>query len=257
LNSVCKLRVALAPFLKDCAYVTTLGIRPGLADYQPWERDLLSRAERIYFPTRRFVHVLDAGGKNTFPSAASYRYRASRLLQLSLLGYLDLPAPRTRIYYGHRQKRLILQHFNLPLLAMRLFVSPQSEWVVSTEAELRSLIGCFNPIIIQEIPPLVRRIRFVCVSYQCLVALESHGNEAWNGPGVPVDPQSPELCSILGATLRLLRAGHLDDMVVEWGYGREGWWVMKLSMPPARMATLSGVVGRHQYVAKLIAEGFL
>jgi hypothetical protein len=251
------LRVALAPFLKDCAYVTTLGIRPGLADYQPWERDLLSRAERIYFPTRRFVQVLDAAGKSTFPSAASYRYRASRLLQLSLLGYFDLPAPRTRIYYGHRQKRLILQHFNLPLLAMRLLVSPQSEWAVSTEAQLRSLIGRCNPIIIQEILPLVRRIRFVCVNYQCLVALETHGSEAWNGPGILVDPQAPELCSILGATLRLLRAGHLDDIVVEWGYGCGRWWVIKLSRPPARMETLSGVVDRHQYVAKLIAEGLL
>ena len=251
------LRVALAPFLKDCAYVTTLGIRPGLADYHPWERDLLSRAERIYFPSRRFVHVLDAAGKSTFPSAASYRYRASRILQLSLLGYLDLPAPRARIYYGHRQKRLILQHFNLPLLAMRLLVSPQSEWVVGTEAELRSLIGRFNPIIIQEILPLVRRVRFVCVNYQCLVALENHGSEAWKGPSIPVDPHAPELFSILGATLRLLRAGHLDDMVVEWGYGHERWWVMNLSGPPARMATPSGLLGRHQYVAELIAEGLL
>jgi hypothetical protein len=257
LNSARMLRVALAPFLRDCACVTTLEVRPSLADYQPWERDLLSRAQRIYFPTRRFVHVFDAAGKSTFPSVASYRYRASRLLQLSLWGYLNLPVPRTRIYYGRRQKGLILQQFNLPLLAMSPLALPQSEWVVATEAELWSLIVRFNPVVIQEILPLVRRVRFVCVNYQCLAALENHGSEAWDGPSIPVDPHVPELLSILGATLRLLRAGRLDDIVVEWGYGHERWWLIKLSGPPARITTPSGVVSRHQHVAELIAGGLL
>jgi len=257
LNSPHIRRVALASFLKHCPQVTTLGVRPGLADYQPWERDLLARAERIFYPTRRFVHALDAAGKFTFPSAASYQYRASRLSQLSLLAYLDLPVPRTRSYYGHRQKALILQDFELPLVAMSPLAVPRCEWVIATQTELWSRAALYNPVIIQEYLPLARRVRLVCINYQCLGALESPGNGGRHGPDTPVDLHHPDLEAILGATLRLLRVSRLDDIAVEWGYGNKKWWVLGMSAPPARIATLSGAIHRHRHVGQLIAAGIL
>jgi hypothetical protein len=90
-----------------------------------------------------------------------------------------------------------------------------------------------------------------------LGALESPGNGCRHGPLVPVDLHHPDLEAILGATLRLLRVSHLDDIVVEWGYGNKKWWVLGMSAPPARIATLSGAIGRHRHVGQLIAAGIL
>jgi hypothetical protein len=250
-------RVALAPFLLDCPQVTTLGLRAGLANYLPWERSLLAQADRVFFPTRRFIGVLDAAGKPTFPSMASYQYGVDRLLQFSLLAYLDLPFPRTRSYYGQRQKAQILRDFELPLVALSPHVAPRSECIVSTAEALSAWTARYNPVAIQELLPLARRVRLVCVNFHCLTALETCENGSPHGEFHPVDWRHPELHSLLDITLQFLRLASLDDMVVEWGYGKQQWWILGMSRPPVRIATLAGVVSRHRYVCEQIAAGLL
>jgi hypothetical protein len=90
------LKVALAPFLRECAGVITLGIRAAMSDYSQKERDLLLHAERIFFPTPRFSMLFKALEKSTFPSATTYGYQRSRVIQQLLTESLGLAHPRTQ-----------------------------------------------------------------------------------------------------------------------------------------------------------------
>ncbi len=251
------LRVALAPFLSYCPQVTTLGVRPGFADYQPWERELLARADLILFPTRRFVYVFDAAGKRTFPSMASYQFRRDRVAQYSLLSYLDLPLPRTRIYYGDRQRARILDDFALPVVAMSPLGMPRREAIVTDARDLGSWGERYDPVIIQEFLPLQRFVRLVCVNYECLAALETLEYGRQPGPVRTLALGHPDLEEILAATSDLLRASALDDIVVEWGYAKSRWWVLGLAEPPAKIATPSGLISRYDRICELVAAGAL
>jgi len=102
------LKVALAPFLRKCPAVLTLGVRAAISEYSATERAAILQAERIFFPTPRFVDIFDALDLPTFPNPTTYKYQRSRPLQQSLFKYHDLPSPRTRVYYGVRQKARIL-----------------------------------------------------------------------------------------------------------------------------------------------------
>ncbi len=249
--------VAFAPFLLDYPQITTLGIRPGLVDYSREERDLLSRADRVLFPTRRFVQVLDAAGKATFPSAASYLFRSSRLLQHYLFAYYDFPVPRTRIYHGHRQKTMILKDFPLPLVAMGRDVAAGGKRLIDAPGDLWPWVAGFNPVIVQEFVPLTIRVRLVCVNYQCLGALTGGGYADGHEPLTPIEVDDPDLSWILEPTLRLLRANNLDDVMVEWGYGKGQWWVLSMLRPPVKVVAPVGSINRHQYMGELLVSGRL
>ncbi len=91
--------VAIAPFLRSCQHLVTLGIRPSLGDYTSGQREMLLSASQIFFPTQRFVRILQAAGKKTFPSAFAYSVQRSRLIQEVLFQFLKCPHPFTLIYY--------------------------------------------------------------------------------------------------------------------------------------------------------------
>ncbi|HBZ54330.1 MAG TPA: hypothetical protein DEO88_02905 [Syntrophobacteraceae bacterium] len=247
--------MALAPFLLAFPRIMTLGIRACLADYSTDQRMALRRADRVLFPTQRFVHVLDAAGKATFPSVASYLVRRSRILQCSLLAYHELPMPRTRCYYGFRQKTQIVHDFKLPLMAYGPCVTPGSSRLISAPSELWPWVRAFNPVVVQEYVPLDQRVRFVCVNYRCLAVLQSSTDADENQSFLPVETRDPVFRQILEVTLRLLEASRIDDIALEWGYGRGQWWALGALRSPAKMDGMNGRINRHEVVGRMITEG--
>src|SRR5208337_1638471 len=71
--------VAIAPFLRSCPRLITLGVRASMGDYTPRQREMLLSARQIFFPTLRFVKILEAAGIKTFPSAFAYSVQKSGL----------------------------------------------------------------------------------------------------------------------------------------------------------------------------------
>jgi len=60
--------IALEARLRKCRHVKTLGVRPNFNDYTDQEKDLIRYTEKIYYPTQLYAELLDAMGKQIFPS---------------------------------------------------------------------------------------------------------------------------------------------------------------------------------------------
>lgn len=249
--------VALAPFLKACKAVITLGIRSTLDSYSREERLLLLRARKIFFPTPRFVDIFEAAGRPTFPTAATYRYQRSRLTQQLLFQVLGWPHPRSRIYFGTRQKERILKDFNLPCLTMNPHLPGTPVHLAEDAGALEKRTAGHSPTIVREYIQWDERVRLLFVNFQCL-GVQRHAD---GSPGPesfePVTAEHPSVETPVRESLRLLRMAQLDDMLIEWGCMKGMWQTIEMRRPPPWWTTMQGRLNRHEYIGNMIGAGRL
>ena len=164
--------IALEDRLKNCKNVITLGVRPNFSDYSPQEAELIRRADKIYYPTSFYADLLDALGKKTFPSYHTYKCVQDKIKQTALLDMLDLPHPRTRVFYGDRQKQSISNHFTFPFIGKipRGSALGRGVYLIRNEKELRNYLNQVSPAYIQEHLPIDRDMRVVVIGRRVIHA---------------------------------------------------------------------------------------
>lgn len=236
-----------------------------MGDYTPWQRRMLLSASRIFFPTPRFVRILQAAGKETFPSAFTYSIQKSRLIQEVLFQFLKCPHPLTRIYYG-RQKSSIAEDFSFPFKAMGPKMVGGAQ-LVSNACDLRALTEIYNPLIIQEIVDYAECFRLVFVNYKCegIIKRVSSGAQCgFNSHSISPSPQLGQGIGleffgrgIVSCLEKLLRSMQINDIAVEIGTTRQGWRLIELARPPLSWPTPDGVSNRHRLIAHLIESNKL
>lgn len=244
--------VTIAPLL-HCRNVITLGVRAGLGDYTPREREILLSADRVFFPTPRFAGILEAAGKETFPSAFTYRARKSRLIQEVLFQFLKCPHPRTRIYYG-RQKDEILCDFRLPLIAMGPRTSDGAV-VVSTQSGLEEISRLYNPLIIKDIVEYEERFRLIFINYRCAGIVQPAPAAAGESVAAVRDAHGIVGGEIRSKLEKLVRSVKLNDIAVEIGTCSDGWQVIEIVRPPLSWPSSDGVVTKQRYISRLVGRG--
>lgn len=249
--------IALAPFLRSCPNVITLGIRALIGDYSVEERALLAQARRIFYPTIRFVDVFHAARKICFPSYFNYRIQRSRILQATLLGYSGCPHPPMRIYFGPKQKLRIPMDFAYPFVLMGPVARPETRHLVNDGITLQRLTATYNPVIVQAHEPWRETIRLTCVAFDCLAAIRTRFTDAEPAAAGPVPGQQLLSMDLWGNTRKLLATARLDDMAVEWGLGKDGWQLIDMGRPPVLVDSSEGILHRHRHVCRLITEGLL
>jgi ribosomal protein S6--L-glutamate ligase len=249
--------VALAPFLSACPAVVTLGIRSTLHSYSEEERHLLRHARKVFFPTPRYVDVFQAAEKPTFPGVPSYRYQRSRLNQQLLFQYLGWPHPRSRIYFGTRQKERILYDFSLPFLAMSPHRPSVPVQFVEDAGGLEDCVSGHHPVIIQEYVRWDERIRLLCANYECMGVQRYISDGGGTVCFEPVPVEHPSLGEPIRESLRLLRMVHLDDIVIEWGCENGTWRTIEMLRPPVWWSTPRGRLNRHERIGEMIESGRL
>jgi len=226
---------------------------------------MLLSASQIFFPTPRFVRILQAAGKKTFPSAFAYSVQKSRLMQEVLFQFLKCPHPFTRIYYGG-QKSSIVEDFSFPFRAM----GPKtigSARLVSNAGDLHALCEIYNPLIIQEVLDYVECFRLVFVNYKCAGIVKRVSSEAQCGfdshgispnplleQGIGLECFSREIVSCLE---KLLRSLQINDIAAEIGTTCRGWRLIELARPPLSWPTPDGVINRHRLISRLIESNEL
>jgi len=157
--------IALEARLKKCKNVRTLGVRPNFSDYNSREAELIRKADKIYYPTAFYADLFDIMGKSTFPSYHTYKCVQDKIKQTALFELLNLPHPRTRVFYGNRQKQSILDHFAYPFIAKipRGSAMGRGVYLIHDEKELRDYLDRVSPAYIQHYLPIDRDIRVVVI----------------------------------------------------------------------------------------------
>ena len=160
-----KQAIALEARLRNCKNVNTLGVRSNFSDYSSQEAELIRVANKIYYPTTFYADLFDAMGKATFPSYHTYKCVQDKIKQTALFELLKIPHPRTRVFYGKRQKNSIQQYFDFPFIAKipRGSAMGRGVYLIHNEKDLRSYLKEVSPAYIQEYLPINRDIRVVVI----------------------------------------------------------------------------------------------
>jgi ribosomal protein S6--L-glutamate ligase len=157
--------IALGARLQGCRNVRTLGVRANFLDYSSGERELIQKAAKIYYPSSLYAEVFDAMGKGIFPSIHTYRCAQDKIRQTALVQLLNIDHPRTRVFYGRRQKQVINDYFNFPFIAKqpRGSAMGQGVYLIRNPDELKAYLNRCDPAYIQEYLPVDRDIRVVVI----------------------------------------------------------------------------------------------
>ncbi|MBF0574163.1 MAG: RimK family alpha-L-glutamate ligase [Desulfamplus sp.] len=110
-------KIALGSRFKNCRNIITLGFKPNFTDYSPEEIQLIRNSDKIYYPTAFYANMFHIMGKATFPSFTTYHFVQDKIRQTALFNLLNIPHPRTKVFYGTKQKQEILNNFSFPFIA--------------------------------------------------------------------------------------------------------------------------------------------
>jgi ribosomal protein S6--L-glutamate ligase len=155
--------IALEGRLRFCRNVLTLGVKPNFEDYGEKSMGLIRRADTIYYPSRFYAALFDTMRKKTFPSHHTYTYAMDKIKQSALFQLLEIPHPRTRVFYGKTQQKKIFNHFTFPMVAKIARGSSMGRGVflINDQSDLDRYLEDTHVAYIQEYIPMERDCRVV------------------------------------------------------------------------------------------------
>ncbi len=164
--------VAIGARLRHCSRITTLGFRPNFHDYSPEQQQQLVSARRILYPTAFYAGLFNAMGKSTFPSVHTYTFAMDKIRQTAMFQMLGVPHPKTRVFYGPRQKQAILSEFSFPFIAKipRGSARGQGVFLIQNPDDLSAYLTRKTPAYIQEYLPLDRDMRIIIIGRDVVLA---------------------------------------------------------------------------------------
>jgi ribosomal protein S6--L-glutamate ligase len=164
-------RIVLGKRFRASGELKPLGVRPNIEDYTEAELEALRAADIVYYPSGLYEPVFRALGKQVFP-ANYYPFLGDKIKQADLFTLLEIPFPRTRIYYGRDKARRILLDFSFPFIAKIPRGSAQGRGVslIRTPADLTRYLEEASPAYIQEYLPIDRDLRVVVLAGKVLHA---------------------------------------------------------------------------------------
>ena len=164
--------LALEARLRGCSNVRTIGVHPNFNDYSHEEVRWIREAQTIYYPTAFYADLFDAVGKTTFPSYHTYKCVQDKIKQSALFQLADLPHPRTRVFYGKRQKSKIQQYFSYPFIAKapRGSAMGRGVFLITCQSDLDDYTHDRHVAYIQQYLPIDRDMRVVVIGGQVVHA---------------------------------------------------------------------------------------
>ncbi|MBW2609032.1 MAG: RimK family alpha-L-glutamate ligase [Deltaproteobacteria bacterium] len=163
--------IALGSRLLGIPEVLTLGVKPNFYDYTVHERELIFNSDTILYPTLNYAQFFTTIGKKIFPSLETYIYADEKIKQTTLFNMLDIPHPRTRVYY-HLHHGDILKDFSFPFIAKLPRRSSQGRGIfkINNVEELEKYSRLTSVAYIQEYMPPERDLRVILINYSTVLA---------------------------------------------------------------------------------------
>ncbi|MBW1979841.1 MAG: hypothetical protein JRJ12_01355 [Deltaproteobacteria bacterium] len=217
-----RLRIAIEKEVLGIAAIVTLGTRALLSDYSEEELDLIHRADIIFYPALHFIDIFAAMRKEMFPTLSCYRLLGDRQKQTALLTLLDIPRPRTRVYYGHKQKSCISSDFSFPLVAKSPVVGSNRRnevFLVQDHRDLAAYNSRYNPAYIQEFVEYQWKLAIKVFNYRVICGYRE-GVHFEGRQAVPVQRTSLSLAELPEFAIEtagaIARAARLSDVCVDF-----------------------------------------
>ena len=175
---------------------------------------------------------------------------------------LSLPYPRTRIYYGHKQKQKILEHFTFPLIAKKPIRSGAGRdvFLIEDSDELERYNSKVNPAYIQEFVPSEIEVRVSVINYEKVLGswLRVAGGTCREGSLGAGDWRAEEVPSnAINLAKNLARQGDLSDVTVEMIFDGSQFQVVELSFQYDEIGILHPGQERLKTIIKMIERGEL
>ncbi len=228
-------RIAFSHRFKECPGVAIIQARPNFSDYTPEEKQQIRTAEKIYYPTPLYVDLFMTMRKAIFPSRETYVYSGDKIKQTALFEFLQIPHPRTRVYFGQQKKR-IQKDFGFPFIAKvpRGSSMGRGVFLIHNEEELRRYLQRSPVAYIQEYLPLDRDLRVILINHQIILSYwkiappgEFRNNLA-QGASIHFD-EIPE--EALAFAVRVTRRCNFDDVGLDLCHTSDkGWMVLEANM---------------------------
>jgi len=227
--------IALEARLKDCRNVITLGVRPNFSDYSHKEAEMIRNAGKIYYPTTFYADLFDAMGKKTFPSYHTYKFVQDKIKQTAMFNLLEIPHPKTRVFYGKRQKKSITDHFKFPLIAKipRGSAMGRGVYLINNKGDLDTYLQVTHAAYIQEYLPVDRDMRVVVIGKKIVHSYwrisspgEFRSNVALGGI-VSLDPVPTEALELALHTAKKCR---WDDVGIDICMYNKKFYVLEANM---------------------------
>lgn len=208
---------------------------------------MILNAEKIYYPTLFYADLFDVMGKKTFPSYHTYKCVQDKIRQTALLDLLDLPHPKTRVFYGKAQKSRILHHFRFPFVAKipRKSAMGRGVYLVRNEDELNRYCALPHPAYIQEYLPIDRDVRVVVIGNRIVHAYWRVGSKTEfrtnvaQGAAIRFDA-IPK--AVLDLALETARRCRWDDVGIDLCIHEDKCYVLEANMKYGRQGfRLAGI----------------
>ncbi|MFN2356551.1 MAG: RimK family alpha-L-glutamate ligase [Desulfotignum sp.] len=164
--------VAIGARLAGCPGIRTLGFRPNFLDYDIQERQALLSARRVLYPTAYYADLFNTMGKPTFPSFHTYTFAMDKIRQTAIFQMCGIPHPRTRVFYGQKQKKTIQDWFAFPFIAKipRGSARGQGIFLIANQADLTAYLTRKGPAYIQEYLPVDKDMRIIVIGQKVVLA---------------------------------------------------------------------------------------
>ncbi|WP_300456941.1 RimK family alpha-L-glutamate ligase [Desulfobacula sp.] len=164
--------VALGARLKRYPAIQTLGFKPDFQMYSAQEQRRILKAKKIYYPTAFYADLFNAMGKRTFPSFHTYKFALDKIKQTAIFHMLGVPHPKTKIFYGKKQKQALLDTFTFPFIGKKARGSAKGNDVhlIQTTRDLSRYLEHKGPAYIQEYLPIERDMRIIIIGNKIRLA---------------------------------------------------------------------------------------
>jgi ribosomal protein S6--L-glutamate ligase len=253
-------RVALEARLRECAWVKTLGVRPNLGDYSEEDRLLIQRTDKIYYPSSFYADLFDTMGKATFPSYHTYKFSQDKIKQTALFNLSGISHPRTRVFYGKRQKSKIMEHFDFPFIAKiaRGSALGRGVFLIRSSDELVRYLGNEGPAYIQQYLPIDRDIRVVVIgnkvahAYWRLAPKDDYRTNLSAGGTVDLSPVPQDALKLALHTARLCR---WNDVGIDICFYNGAYYVLEGNMKYGLEGFRQAGIDYKQLMWDLIEQG--
>ena len=252
--------VALEKRLKRCSHVRTLGVKPNFDDYTPAEQALIRQAPKIYYPSVFYADLLNAMGKETFPSYHTYKFAQDKIKQTTMFALAGIPHPRTRTFYGRKQMETIPNLFSYPFIAKtpRGSALGRGVYLIRTRQDLSDYCDHHKTAYIQEYLPIDRDMRIVVIGrrvvhayWRCAPDGDFRTNVAGGGR-VDLSPVPIEACDLALATAK---ACGWNDVGLDICQFQGRCYVLEANMKYGREGFRAAGIDYDQLIGQMIHDG--